>query len=258
MKTYLKTAFTKPKEIYIGRNMKNSNFFSFILLMAFLLTTLSLFQFFPALQDINQDFSEIKNSIPDFDLAGNELESDHESFIYQTDSMLFYFDPDNKMTSEIIEKNMDNLEVPVSTGLLNKALYINFLGQGYSVSYANIENLTTQDLKTLILNFGNISPQMMLLMIVILYFSTIFIYLYQLLPIALFANVVAVFNGLRLRLFQTIKMTVLASAIPSLFIGLLDAFVFPVAYAFEIILVMSLIIFYGSITELKNRIHKQQ
>ena len=46
MNYYIKQAMTRPKEIYVGRNMKNSHFFSIILLLAAALTFLSLFEFY--------------------------------------------------------------------------------------------------------------------------------------------------------------------------------------------------------------------
>ena len=59
MFTYIKTVFTKPKEIYTARNMKNSHYFSLILLTGLILTFLSIFEMFPIANQFSDDYEEL-------------------------------------------------------------------------------------------------------------------------------------------------------------------------------------------------------
>ena len=97
---YIKTVLTNPKEIYTGRNMKNTHYFSLLFILTLILTLFSIVEFLPFANKMNEDFNEIKSSIPAFELVDNELESDSESYVYQTDSLFLYFDPDNKIETD--------------------------------------------------------------------------------------------------------------------------------------------------------------
>jgi len=257
MISYIKTVFTKPKEIYTGRNMKNFHYFLLLLLMTLTLTILSIFEFLPGIRTVNNDLDEIKNSIPEFELVDNQLNSESESYIYQTDTMRFYFDPEDQMEAENIDDDMMTTSTPISVGLLNDQIHLNALGQDYSINYADFDNLTTEDLEGIINNFGNISLEMVLLFLVFLFIFNLFLYVSQLLPITIFANLISVTRRTRLSFFQSAKISLLATMAPLLIIYVINAFFFTVSFQLEITLITSLILYYMSITEMKKRISNQ-
>ena len=80
----------------------------------------------------------------------------------------------------------------------------------------------------------------------------------QLIPITLFANLISVFRRTRLTFFQNAKISLLASMGPFILMAILNAFQLQIHYQFEIILAASILLFYISITEMKNRIQKQK
>lgn len=253
MTDYIKTVFTKPKEIYTGRNMKNTHFFYLLLLLTLILTFFSLFEFVPAGRELSADIQEIKSSIPEFELVDNELDSETESYIYQTDSMLLYFDPQDKMSTDTIDKNMNNVTVPLSIGLMNDQMYLNVIGQNYSIHYSDLSNFTTSDLQAFINNFGRFSPGMIGLFVVFIFFYNFLFFISQLFPIVLFANLISVYRKTGLRFVQTMKVAFLATILPTLVVYGLHALVFPVSFQFEIILGASLVLYYMSMTEMKER-----
>lgn len=86
--------------------MKNSHYLLFILLMGTLITISSLFSIKPELDAISNDYEEIISFMPAFELNDGQLESTEDSYIYQTDSIVFYFDPHDKIDTQLIDKNM--------------------------------------------------------------------------------------------------------------------------------------------------------
>lgn len=256
MTHYIKTLFIKPKEIYTGRNMKNSHFFSLLFLLTLLLTILSIFEFIPLLNTINEDITEVKDSIPAFELVSDELESDAESYVYQTDTLFLYFDPEDKMTSETIDRNMASVSVPLSVGIMNDHLYLNIVGQNLSLRYADFDNFTTTDLETLIATLGQFSTPMALMFVVLLFLFTFILFLMQFFPITLFANIISVYRRTGLRFFQSAKIALLATIGPIVILYTINAFIFPVRFQFELLLIASLTLYYISITEMKKRIDR--
>lgn len=254
---YIKTSFTKPTEIYTGRNMKNSHFFKILLTLVLSLTVLSLFEFYPAFIEMNEDITEVKEAIPGFTLTNDELESETESFIYQTDTLFLYFDPDNRISTDTIDRNINTLPVPLSVGILKENLYLNVLGQNFSIKYSDLTNFTTQDLIGLIDNIGQFSPSYLFLFVLFLFMFHFILYFTQFFPIVLFANIISVYRRTGLRFFQTMKIALLATIPPALILYVVNAFLFPVYYQFELLIVSSIIIYYLSITEMKKRIQKQ-
>lgn len=258
MINYIKTVFTKPKEIYTARNMKNSHYFLLVLLTGLSLTLLSIFEILPVATQLSEDYEEVRASVPEFELVNGELESVTDSYAYQTNSILFYFDSEDKIDTESIDLNMPTQTAPISFGLLKDQIYFNAAGTSYSFMYNNFENLTAEDLKTLINNVGSFTTEMYIILILILIGLNLFLYVTQLIPITLFANLISVFRRTRLTFFQNAKISLLASMGPFILMAILNAFQLQIHYQFEINLAASILLFYISITEMKNRIQKQK
>ena len=251
---YIKTAFTNPKEIYIGRNMKWRHFFYIVLLTSGLLTFISLFQYIPMLNNISDDFLEIKESIPAFELENNEINSENDSYIYQTDSMMFYFDPDNRMDIETIDRNANRTNAPVSTAILKDGLYMNFIGQGYHFSYSQMDHVTTSDLESLISSFGDLSATTFLIFILVVFIMQFFLFIYELIPLTFMAAIISAFSRLRLSLFQNYRIVLLAVIPPTILVNIVHTIIFPLSFQFEIIMVMSILTYYISISDLKKKL----
>lgn len=254
MITYLKTAFTNPKYIYTGRNMKKRHTFYLMLLTSALLTFISLFQYIPILNGVSEDFNDVKASIPTFSLEDNKISSETESYIYQTDSLLFYFDPDNRIDIETIRQNTNRVSAPLTTALLQEGLYLNIVGQDFYLGFDEVENITTEDIESLIASIGEFSTPAMLLAILGIFIIQFSLFTYELLPITLFANIISIFNQLKLKLSQTFKIVLLAVIPLSIILNLIHTFIFPISSQFEILLIMSMFIYYRSIKLLKKKL----
>lgn len=253
---YIKRLFKRPTEIYTARNMKNSHYFIFILLMGVTLTFLSLFSIKPEFDRIAKDYDEIQAFLPEFELINGELESEEDSFIYQTNNIVFYFDPEDNIATDLIDKNMTTQTAPISIAFMKKDIYINILDLNQTFSYSAL-NLTTEDLIGTISLEATYRPLFYSLMLIILLFFNLFLYLTQLLSISIFANLISVIEKTGLKFFQNAKIALLASIIPFLLMAVITALQIPIAYQYEVISTASLILFYMSIKEFKKRLEDQ-
>lgn len=258
MLNYIKTVFTKPKEIYTARNMKNANYFLLILITSLILTFLSIFELFPIANQFSDDFEEINSSIPDFELVDGKLESDTGSYIYQTNSMMFYFDSEDRIAIGDIELNIPTQAAPISIGLLKDKVYLNAAGTKYSFSYTDFKNLDAQTLREAMNSMGNFTIGTYILLIIILLIANLLLYLIQLLSISLFANLISIARRTQMTFIQNAKIALLASMGPFILMAILNALHFQISYQYEIILLSSLIFFYMSITEMRKRMDKQK
>ena len=257
MLIYIKQLFKKPTEIYTARNMKNKDYFLLILSMGFLLTFISIFDVRKEFKLLSEDYQEIQASIPDYELVNNQLESDKESYIYETDSLVFYFDPQDKIDTDLIDKNMNKQQAPISVALQKDEIYLNVLGQNRSLKYSEFD-LTSQDLRGII-NLDNFSsPLYFVIVLFVLFIFNLFLYLTQLFSISIFANLISFIQHSKLRLVQNAKIATVASIVPFLIMALLNAFNFSIAYQFEITTAATLILFYMSIAEFKKRLEKNK
>lgn len=253
---YIKSLFKEPTEIYTARNMKNSHYFLFILSMGILLTLSSLFRIKPEFDAISKDYEEIVTALPDVDLVEGQLESTTGSYIYQTDTLVFYFDPENKIETKLIDKNMKVQTAPISIGLMDQEIYINMLDVSQSYTYSDL-NLTTESLQALISLNTFYQPLFYLVTLLVTFLFNLFLYSTQLLSISIFANLISVIGKTGLKFFQNAKIALLASIIPFSVFAVINALQITVSYQYEIISITSLVLFYLSINEFKKRLKEQ-
>lgn len=254
---YIKNLLMKPKEIYTARNMKKKHYFLLILLMALILTSLSTFTIRKDYKHLTDDYQEIQQAIPDYEIVDGQLESKKNSFIYQTDSLVFYFDPDNKIAKELIDTNMQKQSAPIAAALQKDKIYLNILGQSRALKYSDF-NMTSQDLQSLV-NLDRLSsPLYFIIVLFILYLFQLFLYSMQLLSISIFANLISFVQRTKLSFFQNAKIALMASIIPFLIMGILSALNLSIAYQYELTTLASLFLFYLSIDEFTKRLDAQK
>ncbi len=256
MINYIKTLFKNPAEIYTARNMKNRHYFLFILSMGVLLTLSSLFSIKPQFDALSKDYDEVVSFMPDFELIDGQLESTEESYIYQTDNIIFYFDPQDKIETTLIDKNMKLQTAPISIGLMDQDIYINMLGVSQSYAYSDL-SLTTNGLQTIISLDAFYPPLFYAVLLLVTLIFSLFLYSMQLLSISIFANLISVIGKTGLKFFQNAKIALLASIIPFSVFAVINALQISVIYQYEIISIASLFLFYMSIQEFKTRLQKQ-
>ncbi len=112
----------------------------------------NLFSSFQVLNNIQLDGQKIATRIPDFTIQNGQLQTEEkEGFIYQTNSIIFTFDPEGKRTEQDISTDlMGNF---VSVGMLKNKLIIALPNTGTTSALLNNNQLelpyTNESLKNL-------------------------------------------------------------------------------------------------------------
>lgn len=130
----------------------------YLIILSFVMALPTVYQAALMLRDIKQDSSTIAKKIPDFKIEDGKLKSDNDGFIYQTDSIIFTFDPEGKRSEKEVTKDlMGNL---FSVGFLKDEAVIalpqsSLLDNNvFKLSYNQepLKSMTNKSLKQMIMN----------------------------------------------------------------------------------------------------------
>ncbi|OQO70911.1 hypothetical protein BH747_02610 [Enterococcus villorum] len=152
------SSFMQFKEL---KNAKNTPFAKSILYLLVLSIIMALpisYQVFQILENIRHDGQQIAQKIPDFSIENGRIQTkEHEGFIYQTNSIIFTFDPEGKRSEKDISSDLiGNI---LSVGLLKNKLVVAFPNTGgsagllthspFELDYKNeaLKNLTGKQLR---------------------------------------------------------------------------------------------------------------
>ena len=109
MSTYklIKSTFKQPALLIEARNKKGFHVFFYMIFLSLLLSLPVAFQSMGLLSSLQQDGEKIVAEMPDFSIEDNKLKTTEKDsgFIYQTDSMIFTFDPDGKRNKQDVQSD---------------------------------------------------------------------------------------------------------------------------------------------------------
>lgn len=253
MTKYLKTLLFKPREIYTSRNMSWKNFWLFVIFLTAIRLTMIFVALFPAFKQFNQDTQDIANSLPAFEIEESILISEGENYIYQTDSLIFYFDPDGTLTDKDIEKNARYFNTIVSLALMPDGLDIYTIVGHQKIPYTYMPEFNHEILYQFLNNIGKVALPFVLLTFSFSFIFLLITYLGQLLIFTLLAFLVARWMGIPLSFRQTFCISMMASILPIFILTMLQSFglVIPWQNAVQTI---SIFIFYiMTLREMKRR-----
>lgn len=223
----LKNSLFKIDQLQTIKDLKFGKAIAHLLFLSLILAIPISAQVVQIFGTIRQDGQQIAENIPDFTIQEGHLvtEKNQEGFIYQTDSIIFTFDPEGKRTAQDISEDMlGNL---LSVGLLQEGAVItlpatesvtSILGSNQlSIPYssAQISQLTGKSLRQSILE--NQLPWWIfpLTFLVALYPAFISL-IFTMILATLFANLIARFRGLQPRFLNNLKIIIFCSTVPVL------------------------------------------
>src|SRR5699024_8693689 len=100
-KQLLKNSLFHFDEIKKSKNTSLWKLVLFLLLFSLVMALPLSIQVVKVFQSIQQDSQKIAQQVPDFTVENGTLQTDDsEGFIYQTDSIIFTFDPEGKRTAK--------------------------------------------------------------------------------------------------------------------------------------------------------------
>ena len=117
------SSFIRFKDLKEARNVPFWKAIVYLLVLSVIMALPISFQVFQVLNNIQLDGQKIATRIPDFTVQSGQLQTkEKEGFIYQTNSIIFTFDPEGKRTEQDISTDlMGNF---VSVGMLKDKLII--------------------------------------------------------------------------------------------------------------------------------------
>ena len=146
------SSFIRFKDLKEARNVPFWKAIVYLLILSVIMALPISFQVFQVLNNIQLDGQKIATRIPDFTVQNGQLQTkEKEGFIYQTNSIIFTFDPEGKRTEQDISTDlMGNF---VSVGMLKDKLIIALPNTGTTSALLNNNQLelpyTNESLKNL-------------------------------------------------------------------------------------------------------------
>ncbi|MBF8807738.1 MAG: DUF1189 domain-containing protein [Enterococcus lacertideformus] len=153
------SSFTQFKELKNAKNTPFAKTIFYLLALSIIMALPISYQVFQVLKNIQEDGQKIATKIPDFSIKDGKIQTKKsDGFIYQTNSIIFTFDPQGKRSEKDISSDMvGNF---LSVGLLENNLVIAFPNTGsstallsnnpFELDYSNdaLKNLTGKQLRT--------------------------------------------------------------------------------------------------------------
>ncbi|MGO1748010.1 DUF1189 domain-containing protein [Alkalibacterium gilvum] len=257
MKEYLKLGFTAPNELYKAMKMTRKQLFYYFALLTLVITISMASLLMTVMGNLKEDGQEITEKLPSFQITDDKLmvEEKTESYVHQTNSFLFFFDPNDSIQEEEIDTNVERLNTPIGIGLMDDQFYLNIVGQSLPVSYAQLGTFNDSDFKDIMADMGRFSPVVLFFTFVVTYIASGFSLLYEWLIIALFANVMKTFARIAIPFGKIARMALIALSVPTVIFALFETFGLFIPFTFEITLGFSLLFVYRSLKNYKKE-HK--
>lgn len=101
------SSFIRFKDLKEARNVPFWKAIVYLLVLSIIMALPISFQVFQVLNNIQLDGQKIATRIPDFTIQNGQLQTEEkEGFIYQTNSIIFTFDPEGKRTEQDISTDL--------------------------------------------------------------------------------------------------------------------------------------------------------
>lgn len=254
MKEYLQLGFTAPQHLYKALKMSRKHLFYYFALLALIITVSMASILMSVMGALNEDSQEIVETLPAFEVIDNELvvEEETESYVHQTESFLFFFDPNDSIQEEEIDTNVERLNVPIGIGLMDDQFYLNIMGQSLPVSYEQLDGFTDTDFRDVMSDMGQFSPVVLIVIFIVTYLASSFSLLYEWLIIALFGNILKTLFRIALPFRKVARMALVALSAPTIIFSIFEAFGLFLPFSFEITLGFSIYFLYASLKNYKE------
>lgn len=259
MRDYIKLGFLNPTEISRARHMTRKQVLGYFALLA-LLITLSMSTIITGLiSNLRDDGAEISEKVPSFEITDSKIVTDEgqESYIHQTDSFLFFFDPNGEIEEEEITTNLNRLNVPVGIALLEDSFQLYVIGQNLPLSYDQIDGFDRAGLLDIFQQIGSFSPLVLFFIFIVAFLASSFSLIYRWLLIALMTNIVSTLLRLRFPFKKNARVALVSLTIPVLGLALVEAFGIFIPYSFELTIAFALFFIYSSYKRIAPKIEKK-
>ena len=260
----IKASFKQPTLLLEGRNKKGFHVFLYLLLLAIILSLPVIYQAVEITKTIQQDGEKIIKKLPDFSIEDGTLVTKEKTdgFIYQTNSIIFTFDPTDKRTKKDIASDATSNVLVVALQKKEIMMILPRVGTTTDIMDSNIISIpyTMPQTNSLSKNFleqllaSNSSQSMWFSIIFLVTWVMVFLNLFvDIAFLAFFANIFTKFRLIGFRYKDVFKIVVYAATIPSILTSIFQFFWPGVSFG-SIGVALTLLIYFNA---LPKRIRKQ-
>ena len=256
MNTYkiIKASLKTPSSLLEARQKKGGKIFLLMLFLSLILSLPVVYQAMNIVNSIKNDGDQIVQKLPEFSIKeGHLITTEKDSgFIFQTDSMIFTFDPDGKRNKQEVES--DSVGNAMIVALMSDELILSlptfnsttdvFDNNTFVLPYSTpqLQSLNKAVLTDIFEGKNNV---FVFLIVVISSMIMLFLnLLIDLLLLSFFANIFTKFRMVGLRLKDVFKIMVFAAVVPTIFTTILQ-FIFPTFPVSSINIALTLIIYFN-------------
>ncbi|MBO6326305.1 DUF1189 domain-containing protein [Enterococcus gallinarum] len=232
----LKSAFIQIPNLKYVKDAAFSKVILFLLGATVILAVPTTLQVNDIFQDFQRDSQKIAQKIPNFTIENGQLATSGqaEGFIYQTNSIIFTFDPEGKRNA--IDIASDATASVLSIGLLKDEIVISFPGTGFSSSFLDTNQLKLSYSEPVIKNLdgkkireslsSNQIPWWLQLIVFLIALYPAFLNLLITLIMGTFvANIYTKLKLFSYSFFENLKILIVSAALPTILSVLIQLFV---------------------------------
>ncbi|MGX7023626.1 DUF1189 domain-containing protein [Vagococcus hydrophili] len=223
----IQAAFKQPSLLIEARKKKGFHVFLYMILLSIILSLPTVIQSMSFLDSLKEDGDKIIQKVPDFSIKDGAIKTDKKDagFIYQTNSMIFTFDPEGKRNKKDIETDATGGNMALALLKNEVVLVLPTVGSTADVLDSSVLSLpyTTPQLKILdkdfLTNLLTNDSQKMVLVLFILLTSGLVIFLsllFDLVVMTFFANIFTKLKMINLKFGEIFKVLVYCATIPTI------------------------------------------
>lgn len=242
--------FSYPENLWAVASLKRKKITAIFLFLSILTSIPYATASIESMKAISRDMQVISERIPAFKIENGELNLDKQldqALLVKTDSSNFVINSDKTTNPSLIQREIER--VPLSF-LMDKTRFRIATPENHlDVNYSILEGMNDQTFKAIMVDFGNLSLYTLIPVILISFLIGAIDGAFQIVLIALMANIFSSLFRIRLPFTQNLKIVLVASFVPVGFMSLLNAYgIFPLGQT-AVITLITLYIYHKGIIE---------
>lgn len=236
-----KASFSAPEDLTEARQLSKSKLVIYFLFLAFVMTIPFYFQLNQIVGNLKADGKDIAETIPDFSISDGKIipGENAESYIYQTDSLVFTFEPTGKLSQEDVQSKVRSSSA-LLVSLLKDGMYFSIADTPMKIPYTRLNDTDQTFFTNLFLTVGSFSWGIVLLIAVLLVLLLFVASLFYNLLYTVFANLLSAISRRPLSFWDNWRIVLFASTIPTIIFAVLNSFGVFNPFQLEIKLVLTL------------------
>ncbi|MGX7030960.1 DUF1189 family protein [Vagococcus zengguangii] len=263
-----KEAILHPQNLFLSNRLSKKVVIPYFLLLTLILSLPLMFLTFNQTKQVENSIQEIVRQTPAFTFEDNQLATKEasDSFLYESDYLLYVFDPEDKLTAKDVKDRLVGNQIGL--GYLKDELmiavndnnpFISLIGKNIlTISYKNIDQDYFSQVVFKTAQIGASQRTILALTILLLtWIPTMITFALYLLLGTLIGHTFERARVLGLKLNNSYKLFMVASTLPVIASTILSIF-FPSLDSLSLIIMVTVVIYAHNIRQIKKQIINSQ